>query len=397
MSDSGFEDDDALPISGLQHLAFCPRQWALIHLEQVWVENMRTAEGRLLHERADLPGESRRGNLRTVRGMWLRSERLRLTGRADIVEFRPEPFPVEYKRGKSKPTDCDTVQLCAQALCLEEMLQTAIPRGAIFYGNPRRRQEIVFTPELRARTEELAATMHRLYRNRETPPAQPGTYCSSCSLVHVCLPKATEQSRRCRALGGAPSALSPTGGIVPPAMRKLLNTLHVMTQGAYLHRDGETVAIRIGEELRLRVPVHTLEGLVCWGQVACSPPLLGLCCERGVGISFLTEQGRFLARVTGPVSGNVLLRRQQYRMADGADGALPAVRTIVAAKDRKQPGEFCCERPAKLPMRHGRKHCARRRADFLGRGWKPHGRPPSMRRAGMKDRPDRRTFRSSTT
>ena len=192
LANSGPEDDDALPISGLQHLAFCPRQWALIHLEQVWVENGRTAEGRLLHERADLPGESRRASVRTVRGMWLRSERLHLTGRADIVEFRPEPYPVEYKRGKSKPTDCDTVQLCAQALCLEEMLRTAIARGAIFYGNPRRRQEIVFTPELRARTEELAATMHRLYRNRQTPAAQPGAYCSSCSLVHVCLPHATE-------------------------------------------------------------------------------------------------------------------------------------------------------------------------------------------------------------
>jgi CRISPR-associated exonuclease Cas4 len=114
-----------------------------------------------------------------------------LTGRADIVEFRPEPYPVEYKRGKSKPNDCDTVQLCAQALCLEEMLQTAIGSGAIFYGNPRRRQEVVFTPELRARTEELAATMHRLYLNRETPAAKPGAYCSSCSLVNVCLPQAT--------------------------------------------------------------------------------------------------------------------------------------------------------------------------------------------------------------
>jgi CRISPR-associated protein Cas1 len=115
-------------------------------------------------------------------------------------------------------------------------------------------------------------------------------------------------------------------------MRKLLNTLHVMTQGAYLHRDGETVAITVGQELKLRVPVHTLEGLVCWGQVACSPPLLGFFCERGVGISFLTEQGRFLARVTGPISGNVLLRRQQYRIADDGSCALPVVRTIVAAK-----------------------------------------------------------------
>ena len=115
-------------------------------------------------------------------------------------------------------------------------------------------------------------------------------------------------------------------------MRKLLNTLHVMTPGAYLHRDGETVAVKIGSELRLRVPIHTLEGLVCWGQVSCSPPVLGLCCEHGVSISFLNEQGRFLARVTGPVSGNVLLRRQQYRLSDGEQAGLPIVRTIVAAK-----------------------------------------------------------------
>lgn len=184
-------DDDALPISGLQHLAFCPRQWALIHLEQMWVENSRTAEGRVLHERVDLPGENRRANVRTVRGMWLRSDRLRLTGRADVVEFRPGPYPVEYKRGKSKPNDCDTVQLCAQALCLEEMLDSSIASGAIFYGNPRRRLEIDFTPELRKRTEDLAATMHRLYRDRETPAAIPGPYCRNCSLVDVCLPEAT--------------------------------------------------------------------------------------------------------------------------------------------------------------------------------------------------------------
>jgi CRISPR-associated protein Cas1 len=115
-------------------------------------------------------------------------------------------------------------------------------------------------------------------------------------------------------------------------MRKLLNTLHVMTQGAYLHRDGETVSVKVGTESKLRLPVHTLEGLVCWGQVSCSPPVLALCCEHGIGISFLTEQGRFLARVQGPISGNVLLRRQQYRLADGGEAALPVVRTIVTTK-----------------------------------------------------------------
>jgi CRISPR-associated exonuclease Cas4 len=186
--------DEDLPISGLQHLAFCPRQWALIHLEQAWAENRLTAEGRLLHERADLPGQARRGALRTVRGLSLRSRRLRLTGRADVVEFRPEPFPVEYKRGKRKPTDCDTVQLCAQALCLEEMLAVAVPAGAIFYGEPRRRIDVEFTLDLRMRTEQLTATMHRIYAGRETPPAQPGKHCQSCSLQHVCLPNVTAQS-----------------------------------------------------------------------------------------------------------------------------------------------------------------------------------------------------------
>ena len=123
--------------------------------------------------------------------MWLECRRLRLTGRADVVEFRPEPYPLEYKRGKRKPTDCDAVQLCAQALCLEEMLGVSILQGAIFYGDPRRRLEIAFTPELRERTEQLTETMHHLYRSRITPAAQPGPYCRSCSLVDICLPEAT--------------------------------------------------------------------------------------------------------------------------------------------------------------------------------------------------------------
>jgi CRISPR-associated exonuclease Cas4 len=186
--------DDALPLSGLQHLAFCPRQWALIHLEQAWAENRLTAEGRLLHEKADLPGQSRRHDLRTVRGLELTSRRLGLAGRADVVEFRPEPFPVEYKRGKRKPADCDLVQLCAQALCLEEMLNCAVERGAIFYGEPRRRLEVEFSSQLRARTETLAVEMQRLYQSCETPPARPGSHCQNCSLVNICLPHATAES-----------------------------------------------------------------------------------------------------------------------------------------------------------------------------------------------------------
>ena len=196
--EAGLGEEAALPVSGLQHLAFCRRQWALIHIEQQWRENRLTAEGRLLHEKVDLPGQSRRESVRTVRGMWLRSDRLQLTGRADLVEFRPEPYPVEYKRGKRKPNDCDQVQLCAQALCLEEMLAVPVPRGAFFYGEPRRRLEVAFTPELRSRTESLASTMHRLFRSGVTPAAEPGPHCRNCWLVDVCLPESTGETADAR-------------------------------------------------------------------------------------------------------------------------------------------------------------------------------------------------------
>ncbi len=181
-------DEHLLPISALQHLAFCPRQWGLIHLEQVWVENRLTEEGKVLHRRVDLPGQSRRPETRSVRGMWLRSQQLGLYGRADLVEFSPNAFTVEYKRGKRKPNDCDIVQLCAQAMCLEEMLEMAVPEGAFFYGEPRRRLAVRFTPEVRLRTMLLAAEMHRLFNASVTPASKPGPQCRSCSLVHLCLP-----------------------------------------------------------------------------------------------------------------------------------------------------------------------------------------------------------------
>ena len=179
-------------------------------------------------------------------------------------------------------------------------------------------------------------------------------------------------------------------------MRKLLNTLHVMTQGAYLHRDGETLAVKVGSELKLRVPVHTLEGLVCWGQVSCSHPVLGLCCEKGVGVSFLTEQGRFLARVQGPVSGNVLLRRQQYRMADDAGLALGVVRTMVTAKIansrivllRAAREVADPERQSALP---------RPPAASPGLPWRRHALRPWMRREATRDWPPRPISRPSTT
>lgn len=188
--------DSALaPLSALQHLVFCPRQCALIHLEGAWAENLLTAEGRVLHERVDeAPGETRRG-VRIGRGVALLSRRLGLVGKADVVEFHarrsgpPQPYPVEYKRGKPKPHDADRVQLCAQALCLEEMMGMPVPRGALFYGEPRRRQEVAFDDALRTRTEKTAKALHALLAGGVTPPPEPGAKCRSCSLEAVCLPK----------------------------------------------------------------------------------------------------------------------------------------------------------------------------------------------------------------
>ena len=208
-----YDEDELLPISALQHLSFCERQWGLIHLEGMWAENRLTAEGRHLHDRAHRSETESRGNLRIVRGLRLRSLRLGLSGIADVVEFQriegPQeefksesfgvhlpnvtglwrPTPVEYKRGKPKAGSYDEVQLCAQALCLEEMLGILISSGDFFYGQPRQRYEVEFTPTLREQTERLAARLHTLTRSGKTPLASYQKKCDSCSLYSICLPK----------------------------------------------------------------------------------------------------------------------------------------------------------------------------------------------------------------
>ena len=198
-----YSEDDLLPLSGLQHLLFCERQWGLIHLEQSWEENRLTAEGRVLHERAHGGGTENRPRVRTSRGLRLHSFRLGLVGQADVVEFQlagdgvaiPKteglwrPFPVEYKRGRVKRGSCDEVQLCAQALCLEEMFGCVIGEGALYYGEPRRRTKVEFDMMLRRRTEDLAERMHELHHAGVTPTANYQRKCESCSLMAQCLPK----------------------------------------------------------------------------------------------------------------------------------------------------------------------------------------------------------------
>jgi CRISPR-associated exonuclease Cas4 len=187
-----YSESDLLPLSALQHLAFCERQWGLIHLEQQWNENHLTAEGRLLHENADSETTEIRDGVRTCRGLRIRSLRYGIAGRADVVEFGAAgPRPVEYKRGKPKASDIDEVQLCAQALCLEEMLGVSIAEGSLFYGEPRRRTAVVFDQPLRARVESLIERLHELTRAGITPLPVFAPKCKSCSLLQVCEPKVT--------------------------------------------------------------------------------------------------------------------------------------------------------------------------------------------------------------
>jgi CRISPR-associated exonuclease Cas4 len=190
-----FSEDDLLPLSALQHLLFCERQCALIHIEGLWAENRLTVEGRHLHERPDRGDAETRGPVRTARGIALRSLRLGLAGKADVVEFHHDSagalikaVPVEYKRGRAKRDDSDRVQLCAQALCLEEMLGLTIVAGALFYGTPRRRLEVEFDRALRDTTEHAARRLHEMVSAGISPPAKRQAKCGSCSLLNLCLP-----------------------------------------------------------------------------------------------------------------------------------------------------------------------------------------------------------------
>ena len=201
-----FADHDLLPLSGVQHVVFCKRQAALIHLEGMWADNPLTIEGSHLHEAADAGLREVRGSLRITRGLPLRSYRLGLSGIADVVEFRRTedpfagarlpgaaglwiPFPVEYKRGRPKLYRADEVQLCAQGLSLEEMLEVPVLRGALFYGKTRRRREIDFDPELRQLTEETAKRFRQIIESRRTPLAHREPRCRRCSLLDVCKPE----------------------------------------------------------------------------------------------------------------------------------------------------------------------------------------------------------------
>ena len=195
-----YPESDFVALSALQHIVYCPRQCALIHLEQIWSENTYTAEGREMHERVDDGKTSYRSGVCITRSELLRSAILGVSGVADVVEWHKlnnheEPFPVEYKRGKPKQHDADKIQLCAQAICLEEMLSLHIPSGALFYGQTKRRLDVDFDNALREKTLFAAEGVHDLFRNGITPPPDPGPKCKLCSLKEECLPDVIVQSK----------------------------------------------------------------------------------------------------------------------------------------------------------------------------------------------------------
>lgn len=205
---SRYTDDDLLLLSGIQHFAFCERQWALIHIEQQWEENVLTVEGKHVHERADNPFENEtRGEVRTTRSVPIISRKLGLQGIADVVEYirddnpletetismkgrigRWKVRPIEYKRGKPKPDDRDAVQLCAQAIALEEMLNVTIKEGHLYYNETRRREIVIFDKKLRNRVETLSARMHWMVSDGFVPTPVKEGHCLRCSLYEICQP-----------------------------------------------------------------------------------------------------------------------------------------------------------------------------------------------------------------
>ena len=195
---------ELIPLSALNHYLYCSRRAALIHVEGIFEENEHTIRGELAHEHADLPGYEVAKGVTLSRALPVWSERLGLSGKCDIVEKRPDGdmLPVEYKRGKRRQFDNDDTQLCAQALCLEEMFNISIPRGAVFHADSKRRREVEFTAELRASTESATHELHVLLDSQRVPLAVFKPACEECSLYEICLPKATENpDRAARATG----------------------------------------------------------------------------------------------------------------------------------------------------------------------------------------------------
>ena len=281
-----YQEEDFLQLSGLQHFKFCRRQWALIHVEKQWAENYRTTDGAIMHENAhDGSFTESRGDLVITRDMRVFSRTLGVSGACDVLEFRHgetgiplkgreglwQPYPVEYKRGKPKEGTEDTLQLCGQAMCLEEMLCCEIPRGALYYGEPRRRTEVDFTPELRQEVRALLEEMHALYARGNTPKVKPTKGCNACSLKGLCLPKLMRSKSvsaylRRRFFGGRP-LIAHTDAMMIRELRRIggllkhnFETLRQSGAGVdMLERQERALELLVSAIEHLGVPGHDSE------------------------------------------------------------------------------------------------------------------------------------------
>ena len=199
-----YNEDDYLMISGIQHFKFCRRQWALIHIEQQWADNVHTVIGELMHKRVHDPYlREKRKDIVIARALPVSSRAMGVSGECDVVEFHRcddgirlhghrglfSVYPIEYKKGRSKLTEEDKLQLAAQAMCLEEMFSTEVPEGAIFYGESRRREIVDITSDLRTEVEKMFEEMHQYYNRHYTPKVKYSKSCNACSLKDICLPK----------------------------------------------------------------------------------------------------------------------------------------------------------------------------------------------------------------
>lgn len=192
-----WQDHELVPISALEHYSYCPRQAALIHLEAVWDENLYTLRGRFVHEQADEPGEEYRESAHIERSLPLWSRRFGLVGRADIVEFHGGvPYPVDYKHGPRRKHEHDDLQLCAQAVCLEEMTGMSVPRGAIFHASSQHRREVVFDAALRQRLQEAVVQVRELLQQTTLPEAPNDARCRNCSLLASCVPEVVARPQK---------------------------------------------------------------------------------------------------------------------------------------------------------------------------------------------------------
>lgn len=333
-----YNEEDFLQLSGLQHFRFCRRRWALIHIEHQWAENYRTIDGAILHENAhDTDLQERRGDRFITRGVSVYSAELGVSGQCDVLEYHRgsvgiplsgkeglwQPYPVEYKRGRPREDTGDTLQLCAQAMCLESMLCCDIPEGALYYGEIRRRERVSFTPELRAGVPGAAGGNARAVPSGLYPQGQ-AHQILQCLLLEGAVPaQADEKQSRLRVSPGG------HGGIT---MKQLLNTLFVTSEDIYLSLEGENVLANRDKTVVARYPLHTLQAIVSFSYAGASPALMGKCAEAGIGLAFCSPHGRFLARTCGESSGNVLLRREQYRIADDPARSCEIARTMIFGK-----------------------------------------------------------------